>query len=124
MGEVARSSYNVLTDSKYIMNKTYSLRNTKIGNSNGFRLPAEFYREHPQFADADGWIQAISDTVAVISIETLAGDEDEADDDLMMRLFLDFAIAQALKDRDLKPYTTEMSAVARDLITGVEIDDE
>jgi antitoxin PrlF len=42
--------------------------------------------------------------------------------DLMMRLFLDFAIEQALKNQDLTPYTLEMSAVARDLIEGVELD--
>ncbi len=34
--------------STYIVNKTYSLRNTRIGNSNGFRLPVEFYRDNPQ----------------------------------------------------------------------------
>jgi antitoxin PrlF len=109
----------------YIMNKTYSLRNTKVGNSNGFRLPAEFYRDNPQFAEADGWIEVISDNTAVIRIESPAiADEAEPDNDLMMRLFLDFAIEEALKNKDLTPYTSEMSAVARDLIAGVEVDDE
>jgi antitoxin PrlF len=106
------------------MNKTYSLRNTRIGNSNGFRLPVEFYRDNPQFADADGWIEVIGDKTAVIRIEPPAIDDDEADNNLMMRLFLDFAIEQSLKDRDLTPYTAEMSAVARDLIEGVELDNE
>jgi antitoxin PrlF len=106
------------------MNKTYSLRNTRIGNSNGFRLPAEFYRDHPQFADANGWIEVIADNTAVIRIEPPAIDDEESDDDLMMRLFLDFAIEQSLKDKDLTPYTAEMSAVARALIDGVELDDE
>ena len=69
------------------MNRAYSLRNTKIGNSNGFRLPAE-------------------------------------EDILMMRLFLDFAIAQTLKNQELKPYNVEMSTIARGLIAGVELDDE
>jgi antitoxin PrlF len=107
------------------MNKTYSLRNTKVGNSNGFRLPAEFYRDNPQFAEADGWIEVISDHTAVIRIEppeTVA--EEESENDLMMRLFLDFAIEEALKNKDLTPYTSEMSAVARDLIAGVEVDDD
>jgi antitoxin PrlF len=106
------------------MNKTYSLRNTRIGNSNGFRLPAEFYRDNPQFADADGWIEVIADNTAVIRIEPPASDDEESDDDLMMRLFLDFAIEQSLKNKDLIPYTAEMSAVARALIDGVELDDE
>jgi antitoxin PrlF len=106
------------------MNKTYSLRNTRIGNSNGFRLPAEFYRDNPQFADADGWIEVIADNTAVIRIESPQIDDQESEDDLMMRLFLDFAIEQALKNKNLVPYTVEMSAVARALIDGVELDDE
>jgi antitoxin PrlF len=51
------------------MNKTYNLRTTRIGNSNGFRLPAEFYRDNPQFADADGWIEVISEHTAILSID-------------------------------------------------------
>jgi antitoxin PrlF len=107
------------------MNKTYNLRTTRIGNSNGFRLPAEFYRDNPQFADADGWIEVISDRTAIVSIEpTAVEDDEEQENSLMMRLFLDFAIAQSLKVRDLKPYTIEQSAIARDLIAGVKLDDE
>lgn len=106
------------------MNKTYSLRNTRIGNSNGFRLPAEFYRDNPQFADADGWIEVIAENTAVIRIERSGIDDEEPANDLMMRLFLDFAIEQSLKHQDLTPYTVEMSTVARDLIEGVELDDE
>jgi antitoxin PrlF len=109
------------------MKKTYSLRNTKIGNSYGFRLPAEFYRENPQFAAADGWIEVVSDTTAIIRIEpptTEDEDDDEIENSLMMRLFLDFALSEALKNKDLVPYTVEMSERARALIEGVEIDDD
>jgi antitoxin PrlF len=106
------------------MNKTYSLRNTRIGTSNSFRLPVEFYRDNPQFANADGWIEVIADNTAVIRIEPPQIDDEESNDDLMMRLFLDFAIEQSLKNKDLIPYTSEMSAVARALIDGVELDDE
>ncbi len=108
------------------MSKAYSLRTTKIGNSNGFRLPAEFYRDNPQFADADGWIEVISDTTAVISIDPppLQTEDNEDEDSLMMRLFLDFALTSALKNRDLERYTLEMSKKARNLIDGVVLDDE
>ena len=64
-----------------------------------------------------------SDNTAVIRVESLELQAEELDDSLMMRLFLDFAIAQALQNQDLKHYTTEMSVVARDLIEGVELDD-
>ncbi len=43
---------------------------------------------------------------------------------LLMRLFLDFALAEALKNNTLQPYTTEMSSAAHKLIEGVEIEDE
>ncbi|MDF5717904.1 MAG: hypothetical protein PUP93_29585 [Rhizonema sp. NSF051] len=42
----------------------------------------------------------------------------------MMRLFLDFAITEALKNNTLQPYTTEMSETAHQLIEGVELEDE
>jgi antitoxin PrlF len=107
------------------MNKTYNLRTTRIGNSNGFRLPAEFYRDNPQFADADGWIEVISEHTAIVSIEpTAVEDDEEQENSLMMRLFLDFAIAQSLKNQDLEPYTTAQSATARELIADVKLDDE
>lgn len=107
------------------MSKTYSLRNTKVGNSNGFRLPVEFYRDNPQFAEADGWIEVISEHTAVIRIEPPEiAEEEKPENDLMMRLFLDFAIEEALKNKSLTPYTSTMSAVAKDLIAGVEVDDD
>lgn len=105
------------------MNHSYSIRSTKIGNSAGFRLPAEFYREHPQFANADGWIEVLSPDIAIVRISPQSGD-DEAEDSLMMRLFLDFATTEALKNNTLQPYTTEMSEAAHKLIEGVELEDE
>lgn len=105
------------------MNHSYSIRSTKIGNSAGFRLPAEFYREHPQFANADGWIEVLSPDIAIVRISPQSGD-DEAEDSLMMRLFLDFATTEALKNNTLQPYTTEMSEAAHKLIEGVELEEE
>ena len=106
------------------MNHSYSIRSTKIGNSAGFRLPAEFYREHPQFANADGWIEVLSPDIAIVRISPQSGDDEEAEDSLMMRLFLDFATTEALKNNTLQPYTTEMSEAAHKLIEGVELEDE
>ncbi|MDY6901905.1 MAG: hypothetical protein SWZ49_28105 [Cyanobacteriota bacterium] len=106
------------------MNNYYNIRSTKIGNSSGFRLPAEFYREHPQFANADGWIEVLSPDTAIVKITPKSDDNEDEEDSLMMRLFLDFAIAEALKNNTLQPYTTEMSEAARQLIEGVELEDE
>lgn len=105
------------------MSNSYNIRSTKIGNSAGFRLPAEFYRKHPQFANADGWIEVLSEDTAIVRIVP-SSDDNDAEDSLMMRLFLDFAIAEALKNNTLQPYTTEMSEAAHKLIEGVEVEDK
>ncbi|OUL34292.1 hypothetical protein BV372_14335 [Nostoc sp. T09] len=106
------------------MSNSYSIRSTKIGNSAGFRLPAEFYREHPQFANADGWIEVLSPDTAIVRIVPQSNNDEDTEESLMMQLFLDFAIAEALKNNTLQPYTTEMSEAARNLIEGVELDNE
>ncbi len=106
------------------MSDSYNIRSTKIGNSAGFRLPAEFYREHPQFANADGWIEVLSPDIAILKINPKSDDNEDDEDSLMMRLFLDFAMAEALRNNTLQPYTTEMSDAARQLIEGVELEDE
>ncbi|NMF65203.1 hypothetical protein [Brasilonema octagenarum] len=106
------------------MSDSYKIRSTKIGNSAGFRLPAEFYREHPQFANASGWIQVLSPDTAIVKIIPESVDHEDEEDSLVMRLFLDFATAEALKNNSLQPYTTEMSKAAHKLIEGVELEDE
>ena len=106
------------------MNNSYKIRSTKIGNSAGFRLPADFYREHPQFNNASGWIEVLSPDTAIVKIVPDVVDDDSEEDSLMMRLFLDFAITEALKDNTLQPYTVEMSETARELIEGVELESD
>jgi antitoxin PrlF len=108
----------------YIMSNPYKIRSTKIGNSAGFRLPAEFYREHPQFTNASGWIEVLSPDTAIVKIIPESVDDENEEDSLIMRLFLDFAIAEALKNNSLQPYTTEMFEAAHKLIEGVELEDE
>nr|WP_236117227.1 hypothetical protein [Hassalia byssoidea] len=83
------------------MSNSYSIRSTKIGNSAGFRLSAEFYREHPQFANADGWIEVLSPDTAILRIVPQPTDDEDAEDSVMMRLFLDFAMTEALKNNTL-----------------------
>jgi hypothetical protein len=49
---------------------------------------------------------------------------DDGDDEMMMQLFLDFALTDALRGNALRPYTVEMSQLAHGLVDGVEIDRE
>ena len=106
------------------MSNSYNIRSTKIGNSAGFRLPADFYREHPQFANADGLIEVVSPNTAIVRIVPQLDDDEDGENSLLMRLFLDFATTEALKNNTLQPYTTEMSEVAHQLIEGVQLEDE
>jgi antitoxin PrlF len=105
------------------MGNSYSIRSTKIGNSAGFRLPAEFYQQYPQFANADGWIEVLSPDIAIVRIIPQSEEVEDTRDSLLMRLFLDFATAEVLKNNTLQPYTTEMSEAARQLLEGVELED-
>jgi antitoxin PrlF len=106
------------------MNNLHKIRSTKIGNSAGFRLPAEFYREYPQFANASGWIEVLSPDTAIVKIIPELVNEEDEEDSLMMRLFLDFAMTEALKNNTLQPYTTQISEAAHKLMEGVELEDE
>ncbi|MEA5593440.1 hypothetical protein [Rivularia sp. UHCC 0363] len=106
------------------MSNSYRIRSTKIGNSTGFRLPADFYREHPQFTNASGWIEVLSPDTAILRIIPESDDDDSEEDSLMMRLFLDFAMTEALKNNTLVPYTAEMSKAARELIESVELESD
>jgi antitoxin PrlF len=50
-------------------NPTYPLAPAKIGNASGFRLPASFYRDHPQFVNATGWVEVLSDNTVLVKLE-------------------------------------------------------
>ncbi|MEH2422332.1 MAG: hypothetical protein V7K48_15900 [Nostoc sp.] len=53
-----------------------------------------------------------------------SGDHKNAEDSVMMRLFLHFAITEVVKNDTLQSYTTEISKATQELIAGVELDDE
>jgi antitoxin PrlF len=105
--------------------KTYTLSPPKIGNSSGFRLPASFYRENPQFINATGWVEVLADNTLLVKLEppTSEANQEEADNSLMLSLFLDFISKDALQNSDhLEPYTEVMSTEDDELLAGVEID--
>jgi antitoxin PrlF len=104
--------------------KTYSLSPAKIGNSSGFRLPASFYRDHPQFNNATGWVEVVADNTLLVKLEPAPPEpEEEEEDNLILSLFLDFITKDALKNSDrLEAYTAEMAQEDDQLLAGVEID--
>ena len=75
----------------------------------------------PNLHSSDGWIEVLSPDTALVKIIPQSSDDENS---LIMRLFIDFAMTEALKNNTLQPYTTEMSEVAHELIDGVELGDE
>jgi antitoxin PrlF len=111
-------------------NPTYPLAPAKIGNASGFRLPASFYRDHPQFVNATGWVEVLSDDTVLVKLEPqpitkgASGAIETVSDsnDLMLSLFLDLITKDALTNpENLKAYTQKMSDNDDELLAGVAI---
>jgi antitoxin PrlF len=101
--------------------KTYKASWAKIGNSSGYRLSANFFKEHAQFTEADGLVEVLDDNTLLFRRQPTAQDEVDVDQ-LMLSLFLDFVTRQALANPDqVEAYTEAMAAEDEDLIAGVEI---
>ena len=102
----------------------YRVTPARIGNSSGLRLPAAFYREHPQFAGAAGQVEVLSDNTLLLRLEPPAQQDSEADEDsLMLGLFLDFLSRQALAGHQGPVHYTEVMAAEDDeLLAGVAVD--
>ena len=84
----------------------------RIGNSSGLRLPAAFYRDHPQFAGAAGQVEVLGDNTLLLRLDPEQQQEGvEEEESLMLGLFLDFLSRQALAtDPGPVLYTQAMAA--------------
>jgi antitoxin PrlF len=103
--------------------RTYPLAPAKIGNASGFRLPASFYRDHPQFVNATGWVEVLSDDTVLVKLEPQPVEAGSDSDDLMLSLFLDFITKDALTNPEqLEAYTEAMSDEDDELLAGVVVD--
>jgi antitoxin PrlF len=106
-----------------VTNPTYPLAPAKIGNASGFRLPASFYRDRPQFVNATGWVEVLNDNTLLVRLEPQPVEPDSDSDDLMMSLFLDLVTKDALTNPEhLEAYTEEMADEDDELLAGVVID--
>ncbi len=102
----------------------YRVTPARIGNSSGLRLPAAFYRDHPQFTGAAGQVEVLSDNTLLLRLESPdPQNSDTEEDSLMLGLFLDFLSRQALSS-DQAPvlYTEAMAAEDDELLAGVSVD--
>lgn len=104
--------------------KNYKVSWAKIGNSSGYRLASDFFKENPNFVGADGVVQVIAPDTVLLSLKKSEAEE-QAEDELMLKLYLDFLMKQALTNADeLEEYTDQMAAEDDLLIAGVELDDD
>ncbi|WP_373528179.1 hypothetical protein [Nostoc sp.] len=103
--------------------KSYPITHAKVGNQDGFRLPRAFSKDYPHLANASGHIEVLSDNTFLVRLETDNVDEADEDEGIMMSLFLDFLMKDAMQNpSQLVPYTQEMSDEMDDLLADVVID--
>ncbi|AUT03193.1 hypothetical protein CLI64_23820 [Nostoc sp. CENA543] len=103
--------------------KKYPITYAKVGNQDGFRLPRAFSKEYPHLANASGYIEILSENTFLVRLETDNLPEEDDHESLMMSLFLDFLMKDAVQNpSNLVPYTQEMSDEIDDLLADVEID--
>jgi antitoxin PrlF len=102
----------------------YRVTPARIGNSSGLRLPAAFYRDHPQFSGAAGQVEVLSDDTLLLRLDPVQPEQGDAEDDsLLLGLFLDFLSRQALTaDADPVLYTEAMADDDEELLAGVSVD--
>ncbi|MFM9088270.1 MAG: hypothetical protein ACKOPT_09020, partial [Cyanobium sp.] len=95
----------------------------RIGNSSGLRLPAAFYRDHPQFAGAAGQVEVLDGNTLLLRLEPPDLQDQEAEDNsLMLALFLDFLSRQAFAaSGGPVPYTEVMALADEELLAGVSV---
>jgi antitoxin PrlF len=102
----------------------YRVTPARIGNSSGLRLPAVFYRDHPQFAGVGGQAEVLDDRTLLLRFEPEARQQDETpEDSLILGLFLDFLSRQALTaDPGPLIYSEAMAVDDEELLAGVTVD--
>jgi antitoxin PrlF len=83
-------------------NPTYPLAPAKIGNVSGFRLPDSFYRDHPQFVNAIGWAEVLSNDTVLVKLEPQLIEPDS--EDLMLSLFLNLITKDALTNPEKRKW--------------------
>lgn len=103
--------------------KRYNATWAKIGNASGFRLSAEFFKENPQFAGAKGAVEVISSDTLLVRLQPQSTEQEQAEDELMLSLFLDFLMKQALSNpNEVEAYTEAMAEEDDELTAGVVLD--
>lgn len=104
--------------------KIYPISPAKIGNQDGFRLPRGFSKDHPQLVNAAGEVEVIDEKTLLVRLDVQSVEQDEDEDEsLIMGLFLDFLMNEAIADPEsLVPYTEAMSQQVDELLADVVVE--
>jgi antitoxin PrlF len=104
--------------------KIYSGNPKETASLRGIPVPDSFYKDHPQWDNANVKIEVLSDNTLLVRLVSENEDEQEEEDPEMLRLFLDALMADVIKDPSiLVPYTEEMKAEADALLEGVIVEE-
>ncbi len=105
--------------------QNYPINPAKIGSQDGFRLPRAFSRDYPHLVKASGQIEVIDDHTLLVRLNTNNELEKDDDESLMMSLFLDTLLKDAIANpSSLIPYTKEMSDEIDELLADVSVDED
>ncbi|MFQ4145185.1 hypothetical protein [Chlorogloeopsis sp. ULAP02] len=103
--------------------KIYPIAHAKIGTQDGFRLPRAFSKDYPHLVNQSGYIEVLSDNTFLVRLNTEETEDADEAESLMMSLFLDFLMKDAIQNPSkLVPYTQEMSDEMDNLLADVDLD--
>jgi antitoxin PrlF len=104
--------------------KIYPISPAKIGNQDGFRLPRGFSKDHPELVNAVGEVEVLDEKTLLVRLDVQSVEQDEDEDEsLIMGLFLDFLMNEAIADPEsLVPYTEAMSQQVDELLADVVVE--
>lgn len=108
-----------------MVSKNYSISPAKIGSQDGFRLPKAFSHDYPHLVAAKGYIEMVDKNTFLVHFDPDLDVEENEDESLMLKLFLDTLMKFAINKPDsLTPYTQQMADEMDELLAGVTVDED
>lgn len=105
------------------MSKTYEAKWSRIGNSSGYRIQAEFFKENPRFTECGALIEVVDDDTVLLR-RAPTNDDGQQEDEVMLASFLNFMFNDGLNSKSFVEYTEEDSALDDELMEGVVLDED
>ena len=103
--------------------KTYRAVPARVGNSQGFRMDADLFHEHPELRDGTYEAAYVGKGTILLRPSSSASREPSSETDPVVAAYLAWT-EQAMITRPelLRPITEREFRVAEELVAGVEVD--